>query len=376
MRTAAVLLLGFSLPLALLGCGKSLEGTPSWLLVDSDGDGLADRYDNCPQVPNLDQADNDANGVGNACDNLTDSDQDGIADDVDNCPRLANATQADVDGDGIGDRCDNCVDTANPDQNDADADGSGDACICDNCAPGDLCLARNGRLDTCTDECTLDRRCGPDCCAIGSTCVDQECTASDIAVDALEAADTISFLELDFPSNSCELARGCVSSAGFRTLMMFNTVIENRGTANLDIGPLSAESSLFRTDNCNSVGATEQLNGLIRYTLMDADGNLLATHDNATCLGDFEMVQTDAGPMAFTCTDQGLTAGWAQRYDRTDANVGGGCSFVDVTDLAPGDYQLKMEVDVNEVLADADRTNNVQTVTVTIPDPDAATPVP
>jgi hypothetical protein len=37
-------------------------------IVDGDGDGVADRLDNCPTVSNLDQADADSDGLGDACD--------------------------------------------------------------------------------------------------------------------------------------------------------------------------------------------------------------------------------------------------------------------------------------------------------------------
>jgi len=36
--------------------------------LDSDGDGIPDSADNCPFVSNPDQADSNANGVGDACD--------------------------------------------------------------------------------------------------------------------------------------------------------------------------------------------------------------------------------------------------------------------------------------------------------------------
>jgi len=38
------------------------------LVLDSDGDGHEDEADNCPAVANADQADDDADGIGNACD--------------------------------------------------------------------------------------------------------------------------------------------------------------------------------------------------------------------------------------------------------------------------------------------------------------------
>lgn len=57
-----------------------------------------------------------------------DSDGDGIIDLEDNCPNMPNADQVDSDMDKIGDVCDNCPYNYNPDQKDSDGDGKGDAC--------------------------------------------------------------------------------------------------------------------------------------------------------------------------------------------------------------------------------------------------------
>ncbi len=57
-----------------------------------------------------------------------DSDGDGIPDKIDNCPQVFNPDQADADRDGVGDVCDNCPATPNPDQIDLDEDGVGDLC--------------------------------------------------------------------------------------------------------------------------------------------------------------------------------------------------------------------------------------------------------
>lgn len=111
---------------------------PGCGVTDSDGDGVPDQGDNCPEDENPGQEDTDGDGIGDACDDAnggtdpdpdpdTDTDGDGVPDGEDNCPDTP-ADEADEDGDGCGDVTqDNCPDTNN-DQTDSDGDGVGDAC--------------------------------------------------------------------------------------------------------------------------------------------------------------------------------------------------------------------------------------------------------
>jgi len=111
--------------------------------VDSDGDGIKDVCDNCPNKYNPQQLDADNDGMGDLCDSspgcggsgtpaceqqYPDSDNDGVPDAIDNCPTWYNPQQLDTDGDGIGDACDNCPTVCNPQQLDANGNGIGDLC--------------------------------------------------------------------------------------------------------------------------------------------------------------------------------------------------------------------------------------------------------
>ena len=91
--------------------------------IDSDNDGVFDDIDECPDTPPTE--------INNVRGTPTFGELFSTVVDEFGC----GASQRDTDGDGIVDTEDNCIDTANPDQADKDADGIGDVCDKDNPIP-------------------------------------------------------------------------------------------------------------------------------------------------------------------------------------------------------------------------------------------------
>jgi hypothetical protein len=136
MKNSYQLITVLSLAILLAACGSSSKDP------DTDGDTISDNTDNCPTVVNTNQANQDNDSAGDACDafpqdatETLDSDNDGVGDNSDVFPTDATET-IDTDNDTIGNNADNCPNTANTNQINTDAnfengDIFGDACDAD-----------------------------------------------------------------------------------------------------------------------------------------------------------------------------------------------------------------------------------------------------
>jgi hypothetical protein len=175
--------------------------------ADFDGDGDLDCVDNCPTLYNPAQADADGDGIGNVCDNCPqdsnfnqlDQDQDYIGDACDNCPLSFNPPQADTDGDGVGDDCDGCP-------NDPNKAAPG---VC-GCGVADTDGDGDGTPD-CNDGCPNDPlKTAPGTCGCGVADTD---TDGDGVADCSDNCDNLSNpnqadCDQDGVGDTCEIAAG------------------------------------------------------------------------------------------------------------------------------------------------------------------------
>ena len=135
---------------------------------DTDGDGVYDKDDACPEVPGLEAfngcPDSDGDGIEDAKDDCPneaglaefngcpDTDGDGVPDNKDNCPTVAGLKELngcpDADGDGVADNDDECPNQAGPAANKGcpwpDTDGDGVLDKDDKCPNEAGTVANNG----------------------------------------------------------------------------------------------------------------------------------------------------------------------------------------------------------------------------------------
>lgn len=190
--------------------------------------------------------------------------------------------------------------------------------------------------------------------------------------------------------NSCTLqaSDACIDKAGIRKVLRFSVLAVNRGTADLKLGsPVGDPRFVF--SQCHNhyhfeSFARYELRALGTSTVVKSGRkrsfcieDLRTDPDNPTagrsctttaeCDGHGECAN---GTCQYNCNYQGIQPGRADIYE---SNLD--CQWIDTTDVPPGDYDLWVLLNTEQLLPESDYTNDSGHVQVTV-GPAPGTPVP
>lgn len=185
----------------------------------------------------------------------------------------------------------------------------------------------------------------------------------DLVIDEEYMAETIAEDFVDVSGDACLVSEACVTGTGRRRVVRFGTRIANIGSSDLVIGAPEAGNPLWEFDACHSHYHFESH---AQYDLIeDSSSRILPIGvKNGFCLRDNIVWDADLASgdcSSFDCESQGISRGCADVYGpELD------CQWVDITDVAPGDYTLRVTTNPSALVPELDYLNNSATVRIRI----------
>lgn len=179
----------------------------------------------------------------------------------------------------------------------------------------------------------------------------------DITLDRSRMRDTLRIQEISFDAESCELVEQCIGAPGLRRLLRFSTVTPNVGDGDLYVG-IPEGNPHYEYSSCHG---HYHFTGYADYELVDTFGTVVTGNKQAFCLLDSIRHDPDAGPGKFSCDLQGITAGWADSYAHSLP-----CQWIDITDVPPGLYTLRVTINPAQTFAESSYDNNMLELPVTL----------
>lgn len=229
----------------------------------------------------------------------------------------------------------------------------------------------------CTPACAATECCSPQHGTF--TCVarnaDGTCPLPDIFVDETRIEGQYAVEYAYFAADDCAIAEGCVDAPGLRRLLRWDTWTPNQGEADMFLGRTPARGVSSGPYVWSACHMHHHFETYADYQLLRGDGSEAAHgHKQAFCLLDYHHYPCGGAgeptcrypdPAAvYTCGNQGIERDWQDVYER---NLD--CQWIDVTDVAPGDYTLHIALNTHHLIPESDYANNDAFVSVTIPVP-------
>ncbi len=207
--------------------------------------------------------------------------------------------------------------------------------------------------------CPAEQWCASDC-----NCYKLDAPLMDLIIDKQAAQDSILVVDnYEITAASCALAEGCATGAGFRRIVKFSTNVVNQGRSDFSPpNPPARFPALYEFGRCHGHWHFE---GFALFQLLNASGVVSKGRKQSYCAEDsFRRVN---GPTVScvgrtTCETQGLTRGWVDVYGR-DLD----CQFLDITDVAAGQYTLRQCTNQHFTFPELTQDNNCVLIPFTVP---------
>jgi hypothetical protein len=196
---------------------------------------------------------------------------------------------------------------------------------------------------------------GPDASGI-----DAAAGTPDLTLLGARTATSLLFMTQSFNESSCAFLEECIGGVGPRRLLRFDVATYNAGDGDLVVGVPDPRDPMWEFSTCPSHDHYH-FAGYASYDLVGAGGIVASGHKQAFCLMDTNHIDPSQPGSGYTCAFQGISAGWADTYGRALD-----CQWIDITDVVPGEYTLRIEINPEQRLVESDYTNNVFETPVTI----------
>ncbi|NNE14421.1 MAG: T9SS type A sorting domain-containing protein [Saprospiraceae bacterium] len=188
----------------------------------------------------------------------------------------------------------------------------------------------------CTDPnaCNFNPFAGSD----NGTCFYSEDCRPDLKLDEEELKSSI-ILDRVYNNDECLIEEGCLKGSGWRDVIKFSTKIDNIGNADYIVGIPERNPQNFSKENCHGHWHHQ---GYAEYLLFSGNGQPEPVgFKNGFCVLDLDC---ESNQPKYLCSYMGITAGCSDIYD-----VDVDCQWIDITDIADGEYTLVARVNWNRL---------------------------